>query len=328
MATRQYTLYKLHFTSPLHIGDSRSDYGVSLRTIASDTMYSAIIATLAKMGREIPVDGDLGCSISNLFPFYQKDSNSQPVFFFPKPLTPMFPHLKDVADAKKVKKVEWLDQSYFEQMINGVTLFDEGRDIENIHGSYLTSQLIEDKFIDSDISHRVIISRNYQEDALPFYMDRIFFHDYSGLFFLCQGNTQLFDEALPLLQLEGIGTDRSVGNGIFEFEKTVIEFQVPNEASRILGLSMFVPENENQLAALLASGSSSYAVSRRGGWITTYPNTTLRKNAIYAFVPGSVFEKDGNDGGVLGRIVDLRPSLPMVDHPIWRCGRSIFVPMK
>lgn len=328
MAVRKFTLYKLHFTSPLHIGDSRDDYGISHRTISSDTMYAALTATLAKMGKEIPTDGDLGCAISNLYPFYQKDSTSSPVLFFPKPLTPSFPHLKDVADAKKVKKVQWLDQSYFEQIISGATLFDQCQDIANIHNEYLTSQPIAMDFVKSIVSQRVLVSRDYQDDACPFYMDRVLFLEYSGLFFLCEGDSHYVDLVLPLLSCEGIGTDRNVGNGFFEYEKAVLELSVPDEASHMLSLSMFLPNSKQQLEALMGGDFCAYGISRRGGWITTYPNITLRKNAVYAFVAGSVFPKQAIQCSPQGRIVDLRPPLPMVAHPIWRCGRSIFVPMK
>ena len=60
MAKRKFTIYKLHFTSPLHIGDARDDYSVSLKTIASDTMYAALTSCLAKLGESIPPKGDLG----------------------------------------------------------------------------------------------------------------------------------------------------------------------------------------------------------------------------------------------------------------------------
>jgi hypothetical protein len=58
-----FLIYKLHFTTPLHLGDARDDYSVSLKSIASDTMYAALTACLAKIGKEIPPDGDLGFTI-------------------------------------------------------------------------------------------------------------------------------------------------------------------------------------------------------------------------------------------------------------------------
>src|SRR5574344_1291763 len=102
---KTYKIYKLHFTTPVHIGDARDDYSISLKTIASDTMYAALISCLAKLGKEISKNGDLGCTISSLFPFYQKDKNSVAVLFFPKPLKQTLPELSDVTKAKSIKNV-------------------------------------------------------------------------------------------------------------------------------------------------------------------------------------------------------------------------------
>ena len=103
-------IYKLHFTSPLHISDEKAeDYSTSLKSIDSDTFYAAITSCLAKLGKDIPDGGDFGFTMSNLFPFYQKDENTEVVFFFPKPLKQTLPKLEDVSFAKKIKKVQWLD---------------------------------------------------------------------------------------------------------------------------------------------------------------------------------------------------------------------------
>ena len=82
-AMAQYTAYLLHFTAPLHLGNSRDDYGVSLQTLGSDGLYAALTATLSTMGVAIPDDGDLGCTVSSLFPFYQKHEDDEPMLFFP-----------------------------------------------------------------------------------------------------------------------------------------------------------------------------------------------------------------------------------------------------
>ena len=60
MATATYKLYKLHFTSPLHIADRHEDDSNSLKTIQSDTLYAALMSCLAKTGSTIPDNGDLG----------------------------------------------------------------------------------------------------------------------------------------------------------------------------------------------------------------------------------------------------------------------------
>lgn len=331
MAKQTFNIYKLHFTSPLHLGDARDDYGISLKSIASDTMYAALISCLAKLGEEIPTDGDLGCTISSLFPFYQKDKEDEnAVLFFPKPLKQTLPPSKKaVEERKKIKKVAWLDTSYFTKILRGEQLFDEQTIGGNaIQGEYMTDAPIDKDFISSQVSPRVTVSRDFSEDAKPFYMDRVTFKGYSGLFFIADGDVTRLENALNLLQHEGIGTDRNVGNGYFEYSTDKIEIDVPDAADFAMSLSSFVPESKKQLQAMLDSDDVAYDFQRRGGWITTPPNNTLRKNVIYTFTSASVFKHQCDGVETFGRVgIDLKPDLPMVEHPIWRCGRALFLPI-
>lgn len=332
MAKHRFTIYKLHFNSPLHIGDARDDYSVSLKTITSDTMYAALTSCLAKLGKEIPNNGDLGCTISNLFPFYQKEKGTDAILFFPKPLKQTLPTLNDLTKAKTVKKVSWLDKTYFEKVINGGQLFANDSDVNNVKGDFLTNaSMFDEKFISSQVFPRVTVSRDGSEDAKPFYMDRIFFKDYSGLYFMVEGDTSKIKPALELLQSEGIGTDRNVGNGYFEYEEKSLELEFPDNGNYSLALSSFIPESKEQLTELLDGDNVAYDFARRGGWITTPPHGTIRKNIVYAFTVASVFAKQTSNVCALGRIVDLKPELnfdPKVNHPIWRCGKALFIPIK
>lgn len=331
MATHEFKIYKLHFISPVHLGDARDDYGISLKTIASDTMYAALISCLAKMGKHIPENGDLGCTISSLFPFYQKDKETKAVLFFPKPLKLTLP-TSDTAikERKKIKKVAWLDAEYFSKVLKGEQLFEDAT-IEKLSGEYLTDKVIDKEFVSSQVSARVAVSRDGQEEAKPFYMDRVTFKDYSGLFFMADGDTSLLESALSLLQTEGIGTDRNVGNGYFEYEADTVNINIPDSSDYSMSLSSFIPESKEQLQAMLSSDEVAYDFQRRGGWITTPPHNTLRKNVIYAFTAASVFRSDCNGLETKGRVgVDLNPDILKEKglHPIWRCGRALFIPIK
>lgn len=324
MSAKVFSAYKLSFTTPLHIGDNRDDYGVSLRMLSSDAFYAAVTAALAKMGEEIPEDGNLGCVISALFPFYQKDKSSEPVFFFPIPLLREPPRLEGerYAAAKRIKGIRWLDLPYFQKVLNGEPLWGSDESFSDIKGEYLTHCPIPEDFIRSEVSARVAVSRAF-EDSRPFYMDRVFFTGRSGLFFLVEGDTGRIDRALPFLSSEGIGTDRNVGNGFFDFEKVDVCISCPDDSPASLVLSTLIPEDRQQLESMVSGGEVAYEMVRRGGWISTPPYLTLRKNAIYAFAPGSVFR--GLPSGC-GRIVDLAPS-GLVRHPVWRCGKAIVLPI-
>ena len=337
MAT--FKIFKLHFTAPLHISDQHDDLGNSQKIIQSDTLYAALMSCLAKNGEDLPEDGELGFTVSSLFPYFQKDKDSSPVYFLPIPMQSRQADLADVTKAKTVKKVQWIDSNLYSSVLSGESLFD-GTDsyIPYIQGNYLTTyELPEDingskEFVRSEVSQRVtLMSRTGEEDAKPFYVDKILFRYDAGLYFIAEGDTALLEKALQLLSLEGIGTDRNVGYGFFEFTADTLSIDLPKEANHQLSLSLLIPESKEQLEMLLNSEYVAYDFIRRGGWITTYPYMTLRKNAIYGFVPGSVFRKDeGESATVIGKIVDLKPETVDVEitHHVWRNGKAIMIPIK
>lgn len=325
-----FQIYKLHFTTPVHFGDNSEDYGISLPTLQSDAIYAALMACLAKIGQPIPDNGDLGFTNSSLFPYYEGE-NGRAVYFLPKPLRQKLPKVSDLSKAKSIKKVTWIDIDYFKRVVKGENLFDNEKDITNIQGIYLTSATIDKDFISSQISPRVTInSRIGKEDAQPYYMDRVSFKDNSGLYFIAKGDCSLLEKALHILQYEGIGTDRNVGNGFFEWSKDSLRMENP-KSEYVMSLSLFIPSNKEELSSITNDENVAYDFIRRGGWITTYPHNTLRKDFIYAFTPGSVFKYEADQTIVLGDIKELTPTLPKemeINHKIWRTGRALFLPIK
>jgi len=332
-----FTIYKLHFTEPLHINYMRGDTSISQRTIQSDTLYAALISSLAKIGEmKATADGDLGCTISSLFPYCQELEEDEATFFLPMPYQARLPKLKDASLAKKVKKVQWVDHTLYGRILgekHGEHIFDNDSDyIKNIWKSFLIApkeKPFNDFFTSSVTVRTSIPDRTGNSHSMPFYVDRVFFKGHSGLYFLVDGKTDLIEKGLDVLKDEGVGTDRNVGYGAFEYEKDSIDIDCPTFGTTpfYLSLSVLIPENEKQLTSLLDSENVAYELVRRGGWITTYPYTTLRKNAIYAFLPGSVFSnKEKNDQKTIGRIVDLTPDME-INHKIWRSGRSIVLPI-
>lgn len=335
MAT--FKIYKLHFTAPLHISDPHDDLDNSQKVIHSDTLYAALVSCLAKRGGSLPDDGDLGFTVSSLFPYFQKDKDSAPVYFLPIPMLAKQAELADASMAKKVKKVQWVDSALFSKVLSGDSLFDEtDKYIPYIQEGYLTAcELPEDvngskEFVKSEVSQRVTLdSRTGEEYAKPFYVDKIIFRHHAGFYFIAEGDTALLEKALQVLSMEGIGTDRNVGYGFFEYTADTLSIDLPDGANHQLSLSLFIPESREQLKALMNSERVAYDFVRRGGWITTYPYTTLRKNAIYGFLPGSVFCKDTNTAAtVIGKIADLKPEVDLdISHHIWRNGKAIMLPI-
>ncbi len=337
----KFKIYKLRFTTPLHIGDERADYGTSLQTIHSDTLYAAMTSVLAKIGYKIPSNGDFGFSISSLFPYYEKDN--KPVCFLPKLKLQTIPAKELQNDAKKIKKIEWLDVEFFNKMINGEKLFDKSFDVSLLeNGKFLTKQNIFKDFISKEVNPRVKVPRQYvmdgeKQDSEPFYMERLYFKEQSGMYFMAVGDDdklKIIDLALKILKDEGIGTDRTIGNGFFEVETGFIELDLP-KSNKVSNLSLFLPKNQKQIDELLIGDDIAYNFQKRGGWITDSGLNTFRKNTVQMFSEASVFSLNNSisETNVMGKIVDLKPKLDydhlnVKPHPIWRSGKALFIPVK
>lgn len=333
-----FKIYKLHFTAPLHINGQRQDESVSLASIQSDALYAALTSCLAKTGYAIPDGGDLGFSVSSLFPYYQRGENDEPVYFLPMPLMARQAEVSDPAKIKTLKKVRWIDSKLYGEFLGGKSLHTNVDEyVSHIQESYLThATLPEDaegsrEFVRSEVSQRVTLhSRTGKEDAKPYYVGKILFTYNSGLYFIAEGKTELLDKALNILAQEGLGSDRNVGMGFFEYSVGNITIEHPQKADYMVSLSVFFPESKEQLGKLLDADDVAYEFTRRGGWITTHPSNSLRKNAIYGFLPGSVFHNKEPQGvSEMGKIVNLQPSVGELtpNHPIWRNGRAIMLPI-
>jgi CRISPR/Cas system CSM-associated protein Csm4 (group 5 of RAMP superfamily) len=73
---------------------------------------------------------------------------------------------------------------------------------------------------------------------------------------------------------------------------------------------------------------SSYDTLKRSGWITAEGYQTFRKKGVYMFAEGSVFKGDASPKG--RKAIDITPDAEFIKlpHKIYRCGESIFLPVK
>ena len=330
---KAFKIYRLRFTSALHISNPHKELDTSMPTIQSDALCATLTACLAKYGETVGADFDMGCMVSSLFPYYQKADDAAPVYFLPRPMQTKMPDAAQ-EDLKKLKKIQWVDAALYADVLAGRDVLADGNG--TLQGVYYTAQSLptssdgSSQFICSEVMQRVTLqSRTGEKDAEPYYVDRIVFRDKAGLYFIAEGDTTKLDKALHYLSLEGIGTYRNVGFGQFGYEAGKLEIQLPDHADHLISLSMFIPESKEQLRQLLDSDRVAYDFVRRGGWITTPPYSTLRKNAIYAFMPGSVFHAETQGAVCLGKRVNLAPSIGELtpDHPVWREGRALMLPI-
>ncbi len=326
---RQFTAIRLNINHSIHLGSHREEYDRSDSIMHSDSLYSAIIAAWAVLGVEHPVlestadqIPDLGFAITSLFPFFRESASAKPLYFFPIPQQ----RLND-ADRIQFRGKKWMSTGVFIQYLKTGNL--QG---PKISGEFLTPYTVfNPKFMQNEAQPRAYVPRLNEEeiDTEIFYIDRIFFAKHCGLFGLAIfNNDDIRDKvmlALDYLQDAGIGTDRNVGHGQFEFEMDAFNrFDDLPDSDYAMNLSMFLPERQVQLVQML-DDQCSHDIVKRGGWITTEGLLSYRKDSVYMFREGGVFKTKES---VAGGTVNLRPSVLSHVDPILRVGRSVFLPVK
>lgn len=319
---KKFTAVKLKLES-LHIAGAKSDdYSESGQFIRSDTLASAIYVANAQLtGTTPPIEWFDKFKLSSAFPYYKGE------LFFPKPFAKL-PAINDddnKISGKAYKKIKYLGKSYFERVLKG----GEGKiEKEHIKNGFVSEMFLPNenpRILESGITQRVRV--NYGDDAEPFFIDKIYFGADAGLYFLLQDSfdaseKELFYNALVHLGQNGIGTDRSVGNGHFTVSTEEITIEIPEKTNAQINLGLLCPTEKDQ-HNILSDENSQYSLVKRSGWIaspTKIDFTSWRKNSIYMLAEGSALHTSHE---LSGKIVDLAPKA--VGHPIFRSGKCILI---
>ncbi len=328
---RRFHVFKLKFVSPLHLAKGNTEYyDDSEEVLHSDSLMSALYACARTLSPSEPGEAFFNqFRISSAFPFYKDE------LFFPRPMLRL-PEVKANYSSSKrsklIKNLKFLGQSAFEQLISGkLDEIHPGNfiDLSQHFYSLSTSEETKAEIIKSEIQQRVSIPADRTNDPTPYYVERLHFTQNAGLFFL----TECSEESLPLLRSalrllgdQGIGTDKAVGNGQFGFQESQIDLAVPEVTNGcVCNLSLYCPIQEELTPEFIQN--SSYQLIKRGGYLASpsnIENMSLRKKSVYFFTEGSVFYADR----LIGKLIDLKPDTPLVNHPVWREGRPLFIPVK
>lgn len=339
-------IIKLPFSGPLHLSRGKAEMDTADPILHSDKIKSAIAAAAYVLFHEwSQAEKEAffqAFKVSSAFPYW-KD-----VLFFPTP-TMLLPDIEGVDEwkqGKKKKKIKYLDQPNLEAILNGEQPAtypasviqginaDESKDLV-----ICATELPKDPLIASEVTLRVNVPRDrvevIEQDAGLYYQERLFFGNEVGLYFCLEyeeNGHQYEDSILAAIQFlgdSGIGSDRTNGNGHFDFNKDqhflIINLRVPDHPTRQVLFSLYCPAETDDLKSLLKD--SSYHILKRGGYIAQPLQDnylSYRKKSIHMFGEGSIFSK-GQSEGV---IHDLQPESVNIEHPIWRDGRPIFLPLK
>ncbi len=332
MANKTYSVVKLHFRAPLHLSRGQTDaYDNSEDVLHSDTLKSAIfVATKMLFGDKADESFFDGFIVSSAFPF--KDDE----YFFPKPMIKLNLDFKGAEDlgeskkSKKLKKLTYISNETFEKVIAGEKVTVELSQISK-NGRFLFSGKPRMVFT-SEIQQRLAMPVGDEKDGTPYYVERIYFTENSGLYFFIdfgdnEDKKQKLESALKLLGDEGIGTDKHVGNGIFKPEWTEMNINLPEKADSKMLLSLYCPKEKELYEDFLKQ--SAYQLIKRGGYIASPENLdflTFRKKSVYMFSEASVFPEEMKTEG---KKVNLKPdNIKGLDHDIWRDGNAFVIPIK
>jgi CRISPR-associated protein Csm4 len=325
MAT--YRIIKLYFTSPLHLSRGQTEeYDRAAPMLHADTISGALASAFTALFPDEDVKEFMhSYKVSSAFPF------STETLLFPKPMTrlPVNENTHDLGFAKKIKKTEYVDQKLFEAILNMQEI-----ELESAHfyGNMMVSKKSASfPFYKKDVQQRVMVPRSGDGDSVPYYIERTWFKEGTGLFFLVEvgDNEQQLKSCMHFLADSGLGTDKSVGNGQFKLSEPIIEeidLKVPEKSDMQLNLALYCPVKTEISLAFLEN--SSYNLELRGGFLAGSSNDKirhLRKKKVYMFSCGAVFPANE----LKGKILDLSPEWDSEDmHPVYRDGRGFFIPIK
>jgi CRISPR-associated protein Csm4 len=256
-------IYHLNFPHGLHIAESGFGQEAARNYICSDTLYSAIITAASILyGNDAAEEliQNQEYTLSSAFPY--KGSN----YYVPY----------HAANGGKGIQYNLNDHIIPHLKGNSKTL--------EIKGEPLDFQIFSDR-------SRVALDR--QSNASQVYnMQELYFAPDAGLYFFMESiNPQIEQKihaCISFLADEGIGSEKSIGKGIFSFERRQISPLMPSTpAHKWLILSMYSPSAAEK--QLLLPEQSAYGITIRGGWIkSALQQSNLRKKRCRVITEGSI----------------------------------------
>ena len=323
---RKLTRIILRNMSPLHLGMGRDAYDTASNRLPSDSLSAALASVRASQGKHEDIEEFLrSFTISSAFPYCGNE------FFLPRPCGRLPIRVKGMQEKeyrKDLKKIQYISSSLWHAIMKGDTIEIESAQLQ---GEFLIAEPDIDykKPMTHVVNQRVMVPRADDQDAVPFTFEWTFFlHGdlESGLYCImdCEEShrTELI-ELFKSLGSSGIGSDRTVGGGLFDVEVDEIDLQdIPGKATMLL--STYIPQ-ESEIEHLNLT-SSNYMLLKRGGFMSGSSNEKtrqLRRKTVYIFDTGSIF---ATTHPIEGKIVNLAPDWNAGGmHPVFRCGRPLCV---
>lgn len=305
--------------APLHLGEREYWREGSSVFVHSDTLFSGICHCYRLLYNDkefeefiTSVQKENIFRISSVFPFWED------VYYWPVPKN-------QIPKDKNVYRVQFIEHKGFEQLLAGVNIEDlivQNTNVIPRNEEPFTPWILENV-------PRINLNRFSNmpnEDAGFFHSGRVTYLESAGLFFLynIQDATieKRFKAAIRMLADEGIGGDRSCGNGLMKQPDFVkINLNLPEPSDAFVLLSLYYPSKNDDLKAI---NNNYYELLERKGYIYSPLGKSLRRKSLRMFTEGSVFTAQEK---YIGEVKDIKPEI-FNGHPIYRYGLFWGLPCK
>ena len=326
--------YHLQFQDPVHFGLEGIGQESVEQAFRSDSLWGAVLQKWFLLFDDNPEElcTRTPFSMSSCFPFING------VRFFPLPMGTFDAVIEDAAKknavqgvpgVKEWRKVKYIAEPLFRQVLKGKQLQPEDVRLDQVFpmSSPGANDLKDSIFQQHEQRPRVMTDQmngGVSEGAF-FYCTDQFFGDKAGLFFLARfkddSAQDKFDGALRLLGDCGIGADRSIGRGGFDFSCEKIKFPAPESSGNWLTLSLYHPTRQEVQKGVLTGGT--YSLIKRSGPGGGFHVSRFRRADCWMLEEGAIipFEARGDSPCVLERS-------DFIPHNIYRNGGAFCIPLK
>ncbi len=364
MTTR--ILYRLRARSPFHLGERGVGIEEASVILHADTLFSALIITLRELGHNVDAlldafpqqDGPASLTppfrLTSAFPYLGT------VRLFPRPMIPL-PGLKELSDptqAKALRKVRYVSQRIFEDILQGKsvaahwtqaknTLLQNGQvwlaanELQTLQQNYQQALAREAqsnrrqpfaetfdpltgsfRLWSAETVPRVTVDRRHSRSQV-YAAGRVSFVNGGGLFFIVDYRhpdwRAPLEQALRALGQSGIGGERSSGHGQFSLE---IEERVSLQSAAGQGGDYVTLSLYWPPRAEVEAGilnGASYSLFNRRGWLASPDGMNLRRKEVRMLGEGAAFK--GQPQGALANVTPPFEGDPhQLPHPVWRYG--------
>jgi CRISPR type III-A-associated RAMP protein Csm4 len=203
----------------------------------------------------------------------------------------------------------------------------------HFHDWYASGALLKELPYQWTVRQRIQLERDPDLNTDEENRTRLFNHHFmqfseeGGLFFLAQTeDPEVLRKDLNHLMLSGLGTDRNLGFGHFEWSQHELHMEFPTNTHHAMAMGLLAPTNQEQVDQWTKNHLSRWDLVKRGGWISSTTQVGLRKKSIYMFDVGSVLQLQGSAAG--NKSINLAPSADEPGHPVYRCGHSLTFPIQ